>query len=337
MAHTDAIALLLTFAASVVLTGLVRRHALARGIMDIPNQRSSHTRAVPRGGGAAIALTCIAAVVALAILQVLDLTIAAVLISGGALVGLVGYLDDARGLKPLTRFVVHMVASVVAVSALLISPAPSAGAALQLLVSVTWIVGIAWSINLFNFMDGIDGIAGSQATFVAGATALLLVLSGTDTPIAALGFATAGACLGFLVWNWPAAKIFMGDVGSGFLGFWLAIFALTLHVNGTLSVWTSLVLNGAFIADASVTLGRRIARGARWYEAHRSHAYQRLSRRWRTHAKVTWLLWMINLVLLLPLAVLTVNFPTLGPGIAAAALTILALGVALLGAGSSDD
>ena len=164
-------------------------------------------------------------------------------------------------------------------------------------------------------MDGIDGLAASQATFVTVASALCALIAGHSS-IAALLALSSGACLGFLFWNRPPAKIFMGDVGSGFLGFWLAAVALLLHLEDTLSIWSSLVLNSVFVSDATITLLRRVFRGKRWYEAHRSHAYQHLARRWKSHGKVTSLLWALNCFIVLPLAVTSLLIPSIAPTIA---------------------
>lgn len=250
---------------------------------------------------------------------------------GGSMVALIGYLDDVYDLSALLRLGVHVAAAIFAV-ALFLARQGTLG---QHGVSV-WVVGIllvlavVWSTNLFNFMDGIDGIAASQALYVSIAMAFL----GHDGN-AWIGplVVTAGASLGFLVWNWPPAKIFMGDVGSGFLGYWLAVLAIGLHVSGNLSIWTSVILGSVFIADATTTLLRRVVRGERWYEAHRTHAYQHLAQRWGSHLKVTGLVWGINLGVILPLAYASTVWPQAAFWIAAAALGGLSLGCLALGAG----
>src|SRR5688500_17262025 len=149
---------------------------------------------------------------------------------------------------------------------------------------------------------------------MAGAAALLA--AGGSSGWSELAIVVAGASAGFLLWNWPPAKIFMGDVGSGFLGFWLAILAIDMHAAGVLPIWTSLILGSSFVADASITLLRRVLRGERWYEAHRSHAYQILSRRWQSHLKVIRALWILNVTVLLPLAYFSTLQPRFAPAIA---------------------
>ena len=128
----------------------------------------------------------------------------------------------------------------------------------------------------------------------------------------------------------------MGDVGSGFLGFWLAAMALTLDRADVLSIWTSVILGSVFIADATVTLLRRIVRRERWHQAHRSHAYQNLARRWRSHRSVTLLLWIINFVIVFPLAALSVFEPSFAREIAGATLAPFGLLALLAGAGDSE-
>lgn len=323
----------------VLLTWLVRRHALSRGMLDVPNARSSHTQPTPRGGGAAIAAVILATAVLCGLLGHLPVRDAIALVAGGSMIALVGYYDDRRGLSARARIAVHALAAAVAVAGLIdfevearLFPAlPSAVA------FILFLVGIVWSTNLFNFMDGIDGIAGSQAAFVSLASAVLVAVSHSGaTEWLILPTVTAGACAGFLVWNWPPARIFMGDVGSGFLGFWLACMALAFASTGALSIWTSTILGSLFIADATVTLVRRALRGERWYEAHRSHAYQSLARRWGSHRRVTGVLWVLNIFVVSPLAAVSVFAPSLGAEIATATLAGFGLLVLLAGAGNGE-
>ena len=290
---------------AAVLTGAVRRHALRAGVMDVPNARSSHTQPTPRGGGLAIVLTVAAAALCLWWFGgSLPASLILALVGAGGLVAAVGYLDDRAGLGAGVRFGAHLAATVLAL--LLIGYANIAAAVLPWLpgpVSMVLVVlGVAWALNLFNFMDGIDGIAATEAAFVAGSAAWLISWRNDPDGLSLLLAALSAASLGFLAWNWAPAKIFMGDVGSGFLGFALALLAIATVVEGTLSLWTWLILTSLFFADATVTLVRRVLRGERWYAAHRSHAYQHLTRRWRSHSRVTLLFLVLNVCLLLPLA-----------------------------------
>ena len=193
-----------------------------------------------------------------------------------------------------------------------------------------------WSINLFNFMDGIDALASAQCLFVVLAGVLVSGMGqGIDTSLLPC-VAMAGAAAGFLIWNAPPARIFMGDVGSGFIGFGLIAGALASSSRGSVSVWTWLVLNGVFAVDASITLLTRLLRGQRIYEAHRLHVYQRLARRWSSHGRVTAVYMSINLIWCLPWAIATIKSPGHAPLVSLTALLPLCVAAVAAGAGRSD-
>jgi Fuc2NAc and GlcNAc transferase len=202
--------------------------------------------------------------------------------------------------------------------------------------AVLAVLGLAWLLNLFNFMDGIDGLAGLQAVCVSVGGACLAWLAGApDAGRAPLLLAAASA--GFLVWNRPPARIFMGDVGSGFLGLMLGVLALDAARVRPGLLWGWAVLLAVFVADASVTLLRRALRGERLSAAHRSHAYQRLVRRWGGHRPVTVLVGAIDVLWLLPLALATVHWPAAAAALTALAYAPLLVGVWCLGAGRGED
>jgi Fuc2NAc and GlcNAc transferase len=173
---------------------------------------------------------------------------------------------------------------------------------------VLGVLGVVWTLNLFNFMDGIDGIAASEAVFVGGG-AILLGLHTASTDVAAVACILCAASAGFLIWNWPPAKIFMGDVGSGYLGYVIAVLAMAATLDNPVAVWVWLILGGVFFVDATVTLARRSLMGERLHEAHRSHAYQWLARRWRSHRRVTLSVLAVNVFWLLPAAWLAMRYP----------------------------
>jgi Fuc2NAc and GlcNAc transferase len=330
-----------SLAASLILVWLARQAARRSGLVDIPNARSSHTAPTPRGGGIAIVVVALGVAIINLILHG-DRTsrdCVTVWVGGGGLIAVTGALDDVRGLSVRPRIIAHFVAAafLLAVCGGL-PPLPVPDGQIDLGV-IGWILGsaaIVWSINLFNFMDGIDGLAAAQAIFVFGSAVSLLAygdaLADSDLPLVAI----AAASVGFLVWNIPPAKIFMGDVGSGFLGFAVAAGAVLTAGRGRISLWTWLVLNGNFLADATTTLLTRLLSGQRGYEAHRSHAYQRLARTWKSHLAVVGLYAAINLAWCLPWAVATVRFPGLGPYIAIAALVPLGLLAIAAGAGRRE-
>jgi Fuc2NAc and GlcNAc transferase len=266
----------------------------------------------------------------------LQLNLAFVLVAGGGAVALTGYLDDRKTLPASVRICVHIIAAILAVMVL-------GGITEQTLRnmglhgiwagSLLGLMALTWSTNLFNFMDGIDGIAGSEAVFVAGAGALLNWRYGGDGGLTAAMVVLAAAALGFLVWNWPPASIFMGDVGSGFLGFTLAVLGLAAsrHSVARIEVW--MILSGVFVVDATVTLLTRVVRGDRWFEAHRQHAYQHLARRWKAHLPVTVLVIVINLFWLFPWAWIAALYPARAMLCSIAALAPLIAIASLLAAG----
>ncbi len=320
----------LVFILSAAMTGGLRRYALKRALLDIPNARSSHTVPTPRGGGLAIVVVTLLALPLFWLADAVGFSVVAALWVGGVLVAGIGGLDDLGHVPARWRMLVHVLAAVVVVAFVgSLPPLDFAGVVLQpgylgLLAAVLFIV---WTLNLYNFMDGIDGIAGVEAVTVCLGMAGLLYLAG-EWELAALVLVYGAAALGFLAWNWPPAKIFMGDAGSGFLGFSLAALAVACWAEAAFPIWAWLIMLGVFIVDATVTLIRRVLRGERFYEAHRSHAYQYASRRYQSHLVVTLATGALNLFWLLPWAWLSLVFPEYGFVILAAAwgpLVVLAL------------
>jgi Fuc2NAc and GlcNAc transferase len=259
---------------------------------------------------------------------------------GGGAVAMIGLWDDVRSVSARWRFVVHLIAALFVVLAfpsdLKIELFPGRsfhGLPAYLLCCA----GVVCSINMFNFMDGIDGLAASEAMFVTGGGALIFMLSGTPhAPEAAVGILIFAASAGFLVVNWAPARIFLGDVGSGFLGFSIAALALWGMVEHKMPFWTWLILGGVFIADSAVTFFRRLFRGDNVSSAHRTHAYQRLAQRWSSHRRVAILTTAINCLWLFPLATLSTAKPIYAPLIAAIAVIPIGIATWISGAGSTD-
>ncbi len=316
--------------ASFLLTALIRRYALGRSLMDIPNARSSHTVPTPRGGGVAIVLTFLPAL--LVLWQQGWATGAEVLALGGAglLVAIVGFIDDHRHVPARWRLLGHFAAALGLLIGLGGAPSltvagisvQSAGILLPLLA-----VYLVWLLNLYNFMDGIDGIAGIEALAVCGAMCVVYALGGHAHAMAA-PLLLAAAVLGFLVWNFPPAKIFMGDAGSGFLGLTLGGLSLQGAWLDGHYFWAWVIVLGFFIVDATVTLLRRLIAGEKVYQAHRSHAYQHAARRAGRHLPVTLFAAAVTLCWLLPMALCVTWFGldgALGTLIAYVPLVVLAL------------
>jgi Fuc2NAc and GlcNAc transferase len=233
------------------------------------------------------------------------------------LVAGIGFLDDFRGVPSSRRLITHFVAAAFFVFPYLkrldqTSELLGLTVWATLLAGALIVIGLVWMLNLFNFMDGIDGLAASEAIFISCSGSIMSYY--LDLHFHVLTFLVlAAGCLGFIFWNWPPAKIFMGDVCSGFLGFTLAALAIqTVCLSSRATIWPWLILFGVFLADATYTLLARIKRGERWYEAHRSHAYQHAARRFKSHRLVTLSGLLINIVWLLPLAFLAMANPGYG-------------------------
>lgn len=291
---------------SFILTWALRRYALSRQLMDIPNERSSHTVPTPRGGGVAVVAAYLVALPALALYGVVDWTLVIALTGAGLGITLVGFLDDLGHVAARWRLLGHFVAAGWLLAWLGGLPPVSV---LGVLADLGWIghvlaaVALVWVLNLYNFMDGIDGIAGIEAITVCVGGALLYVLIGQPA-LTAAPLLLAAAVGGFLVWNLPPARIFMGDAGSGFVGIALGGLVLQAAWVAPELLWAWLILLGVFIVDATFTLVRRLLAGEKVYEAHRSHAYQYASRVFGAHRPVAVAVALINLLWLLPVAVL---------------------------------
>jgi Fuc2NAc and GlcNAc transferase len=317
---------------------LKRRVALSRGILDVPNARSSHDQPVPRGGGLALVVVVTIGLGIMSILGFVQGTLALALMFPGSLIAGIGYLDDLRGVSARTRLAVQLVAAVVALVTLGgWSPEwiQKESAAWLVLQGAT-VVGIVWSINLFNFMDGIDGLAGTEAAYIGIGAAWLMSLVLTEPGVTNASLLLFAASLGFLLWNWPPAKIFMGDVGSGYLGFVIAVLAVASARERAPLMFVWIILGAMFLIDAIVTLLRRLIRGERIYEAHRTHAYQWLARRFGRHLPVTLLYLAVNVLWLLPMAWLCLRFAEHAPWLAVAAVAPIIVGVATAGAGRPE-
>lgn len=292
------------FAATLVLTGFVRRYTLSRQILDIPNERSAHSRPTPRGGG--VGFVIVMSVYVIAASGFGSLPVETGLAMAGALaIAAVGWVDDRSHVASWIRLSAHVLAATWALYWLggqAVWQFGGYAVDFGFLGHVLAVFLLAWLTNLFNFMDGIDGLAGMEGAFVTIAGGTLLWLGGA-TDLAQMTWVLGSACLGFLVWNWAPAKIFMGDIGSATLGFLIGIIAFASEGSGGLPVFGWLLLAGVFVVDATLTLLMRAWRGERWYAAHKSHAYQQLVQNGCPHSKATFFALGINLLLLLPVAI----------------------------------
>lgn len=268
-----------SFSVSAIFVYLVRWSALRAGVLDVPNQRSSHTRPTPRGGGAGL----VAATLLVWLVWDRDARIEyAVLLAvvGVVAVAAIGWLDDRRGgLRPRTRMAVHVV------SGILILPLASQASVTPLPAAIAlgwWAFWVVASVNVVNFIDGIDGLIGSQSMLFG-----VHLAANAQGSARLLGLVLAGASAGFLFFNWAPAKIFLGDVGSGALGVLFVLGGALAIRSGSLTLVSVFLPLAPIFLDAAITLAARAARGERLSEAHRSHLYQRLANGGMGHARVT--------------------------------------------------
>jgi Fuc2NAc and GlcNAc transferase len=313
---------------SIVLSGFVawwvghwvNRYAEKLHLVQAPNHRSSHVRPTPTGGGLGVVVA--GSLAGLGWVLISDWWVGFFLLSLALVLSIAGLYDDIRPLSARVRFSVQVGVCVAMLFVIGDLPNVSLSPVIKIelggwvLFSLLALIGVWW-INLFNFMDGIDGIAGSQAIFMLlGAAALGLYTHPESwySPVWSLMLCVSTASCGFLLLNWAPAKIFMGDVGSTWLACIVFVLALLSVQAGWLGYPCWLILAAVFATDATMTLFTRMMRGERWHEAHRSHAYQRLSRKWphdrkSGHRSVTLLVTGVNILWLFPLAGATLAQP----------------------------
>ena len=332
-----------SFALVAVLSAGVIRYGPRFGLLDTPVARSAHVAPKPLGGGAALAapyFLCVIWFVASAAISE-----SALAYLGCLFIVVLGFSDDRWQLSSKVRLLVQYIVSLAAVRAIGVDSVDFGFFSLSepLTLSLLAVLSLVWLCNLTNFMDGIDGIAASQLLVTSLSCVVLLVgldaaagESGEHDVVLTLSVVLAASAAGFLLWNWSPASLFMGDAGSGFIGFALGLLALESLVTQRMSVWSWVLLLGVFIADTAVTLLVRIIRGERWYEGHSQHAYQILSRRLNSHPRVVGGVILINICWLLPLAWVAGILPHYGVLFATIGLAPLLLGCYRLGAGRAD-
>jgi UDP-N-acetylmuramyl pentapeptide phosphotransferase/UDP-N-acetylglucosamine-1-phosphate transferase len=287
------VAAVLTAAIAAGGTAFLRRRALAWGLLDVPNERSLHSAVTPRGGGIVLVATVCAGLAALAITERVPVAHAAIFCGAACLVAAIGWQDDRRSVSPAVRFLIHLIAAIVIMTVwgtfdhiALPWGTTALPQAVAVALTAVWVVGLC---NAYNFMDGIDGLASGQAV-IAGV--MWVWACGADVPlVTGVAALIAAANLGFLWHNWPPARIFMGDVGSGFLGFAFAALPLVAYreTGDARMPVAALLILAPFVFDTTITIVRRLLRGENVVHAHRTHLYQRLVTSGWTHARVTML------------------------------------------------
>jgi UDP-N-acetylmuramyl pentapeptide phosphotransferase/UDP-N-acetylglucosamine-1-phosphate transferase len=279
------------FIISFLLTYFIKNHYIKNAILDEVNERSSHTIPTPHGGGIAIAITWFTGLLYLYFTKQIDTNLFYALMVG-LIVSVVSFFDDIYELSPKVRLLTQSsvaIAGIVCLGGLGSLDFGLFSIQNQIITNLVAFVAILWFINLYNFLDGINGYAGCEILFLS--IAGFLLFGGGHFIV--LGVAT----LGFLYWNYNKAKIFMGDVGSTLLGYNVAIFTIYYTNQEPTNLWIWIVLFGLFWFDATVTLVRRKLNGEKLSIAHKKHAYQRLNQSGWSHFKVTNYAMGVNIIL----------------------------------------
>lgn len=321
---------LVVFLSAFLLTAYMRNYALRKNIIDRPNERSSHSVPTPRGGGVAVVASYLTALAVCMFNDILPLQTGFSLIGAGFAVALLGFLDDHGHISSLLRLALHFLIAVGVVLSFggFAEVVAFNGLALGVAANIIAVLFLVWLLNLYNFMDGINGLASVEAITATLSMAIIYLASAqpVNAPVLVL---LAASVFGFLLWNFPRAKIFMGDACSGFLGLVLGIFAL-IALKADLALFCAwLICLGVFIVDATFTLVRRVLSGHKMYDAHRSHTYQIASRRFNSHTLVTLSVLAVNVLWLFPIAYLVATrnytYPELGVLLAYLPLLLLAV------------
>ncbi|NIN59519.1 MAG: hypothetical protein GTN86_00340 [Xanthomonadales bacterium] len=296
-------AALLAAGLSWLAVGMLRRHAVQKGIVALPGARQSHDHPVPTGGGLGlVAAICLVSLISAA-LGGLPVHWVGGVLPGMAILSVMGWMDDSHFLGRLPRLLVQFVVSLSLVTWL--ASGPQAW-------SVGWVLlvgtGLVWVMNMYNFMDGSHGMAGFQGVF-AGLVSAVLLAHAAQPELALAALVVAAACAGFLPWNFPRPRIFLGDAGSVPLGFGLGALLLLGVRAGALEPMVAFAILSLFLVDSTLTLLVRVIRGERWYTAHKQHLYQRLIAHGWTHGRVLALYQAVNMLVVTPAIVLALMYP----------------------------
>lgn len=324
------LSLLIFFFLAFVMTYFMRHYALNKNIIDKPNERSSHSVPTPRGGGVAVVCSYLLALAVLIYSQQLTVHIGLTLMAASFVIALLGFLDDHGHINSMLRLAVHFLVAIGVVISLGGFAEVTAFNGLQLgfIANIIAVLFLVWLLNLYNFMDGINGIASVEVITTTVSLAILYTVLNTSLNSDLL-WLLAACVFGFLLWNFPKAKIFMGDACSGFLGLTLGILALIALKENLALFCAWIICLGVFVVDATYTLIKRVLNGYKMYDAHRSHSYQILSRQWGSHTPVTLAVAVVNLLWLFPIAYITATqfwaYPEMAVLIAYLPLILLAL------------
>lgn len=326
----EAILLVFAVTGSLVGTSYYSRFAQQRGIIAKHNFRTLHEEPVPRGGGIVFAGVFSLAVLLHWFLGGFPTWLMLSFGLGGAGAAIIGWIDDVHDVREIAKLVSH-VGLAIWIFATFYQPLYTplfhdAGGVLSLALTVLLLLFVpVWMINLYNFVDGIDGMAITASAFICTSALIVLAITGGDKLLMFVFALLAASSLGFLYVNLPPASVFMGDAGSIFLGYCFGALLITTVTSGQISIWTWLAILGYYIADTTTTTICRVFLVKKWYGTHRSHAYQNLARISRSHARVTYGVVLYGILWALPLSVWSAHSPTWGPVAA-----VLSLGPAVV-------
>jgi Fuc2NAc and GlcNAc transferase len=330
-------------------------------VKSLANERSSHIESISSGGGLAFIIITICSLYFFSYQEYFYIKNVYFLLFASSVIGLVGYWDDLRDISALTRFLTQLLSSILVV--LIFSDFPEIQFLSYTFIDantskIFGIIFLVWLTNLYNFMDGIDGLATIQGIFILFSYIFLVLIldpvsMNSDAKIF-FYYSTIilfSSLFGFLFYNFPNSSIFMGDAGSSFLGFFLGSLGIYAAANNWISFWTLIIIWSMFIVDATVTLLIRIYNRDKWYQAHRSHAYQKLTiifsekldsrfeksiARAKSHRRVCSIYFLINLFWVLPLSFLSIKYYQYGFIIALVCFCPLIISSIIIGAGKRD-
>jgi UDP-N-acetylmuramyl pentapeptide phosphotransferase/UDP-N-acetylglucosamine-1-phosphate transferase len=312
--------ILITYGITLALTAKVKQVLTKRAVLDIPNARSSHTQSTPRGGGWAFVIVLIPTLIITAIFY-RTIPMVAGLIGGVVLLAFISWRDDQRGVSAIKRLSLHILAACLGSMAFGADQMIFSGALPFWLDRMIMIVGWAWFMNLYNFMDGIDGITCTETISLATGASLVMTVAMVDAPFAqTLTLILTGCALGFLAFNWHPAKIFMGDIGSVPLGYLCGFLLITLALSG--HVIPAMILPLYYLADSGITITKRALRGEKIWQPHRQHFYQRAALQQGRHDTVVIWIAAANIALI-GAALLAIAMPWLGAVLAIIVVAIL--------------
>lgn len=304
--------LVCAFVFSVIGVLVYRKLAVRFNIVAKTNFRTLHNSEIPKGSGIVFALVFIILVFILSTQGLVSYDLSILICWGGLVATIFGFIDDVIDVPAIIKLLVQIsLCSFVVFSfgeAPLLIDTMQAPINIGIFGMVAYIGILVWLINLYNFMDGVDGMAASGTVFICAAVSTILFFVSGNIEISLVVALLAFSCLGFLIFNWPPASIFMGDAGSVFIGYIFGVLIIYTMLHSNITIWTWLTVFGYFGFDTTTTLILRVFRVKRWYGAHRSHAYQNLARVWDSHKKVTSIVLCYHLFWILPLTILSVSY-----------------------------